>query len=62
MSPAHLLPIALLGGLAGLDTVSFPQAMLSRPIVAATLGLFFFRDKASSPAPCRLSARSRPFP
>ncbi len=38
MSPAHLLPIALLGGIAGLDTVSFPQAMLSRPIVAATLG------------------------
>jgi PTS system mannose-specific IIC component len=33
-----LLPIALLGGIAGLDTVSFPQAMISRPIVAATLG------------------------
>jgi mannose/fructose/N-acetylgalactosamine-specific phosphotransferase system component IIC len=30
--------IALLGGLLGLDTVSFPQAMLSRPIVAGTLG------------------------
>ena len=33
-----LLPITLLGAVLGLDTVSFPQAMLSRPIVAATLG------------------------
>lgn len=33
-----LVPIALLGGLIGLDVVSFPQAMISRPIVAATLG------------------------
>lgn len=32
-----VIPIALLGGLLGLDVVSFPQAMLSRPIVAATL-------------------------
>jgi mannose/fructose/N-acetylgalactosamine-specific phosphotransferase system component IIC len=32
-----LLPIALLGGLLGLDVVSFPQAMISRPLVAATL-------------------------
>lgn len=32
-----LLPLALLGGLLGLDVVSFPQAMISRPIVAATL-------------------------
>jgi len=31
------LPIALLGALLGLDVVSFPQAMVSRPIVAATL-------------------------
>lgn len=38
MTFAALLPIALLGGLAGLDTVSFPQAMFSRPLVAATLG------------------------
>ena len=34
---ADLLPIALLGGILGLDVVSFPQAMLSRPLVAATL-------------------------
>lgn len=33
----ELLPVALLGGLLGLDVVSFPQAMVSRPIVAATL-------------------------
>lgn len=33
-----LLPLGLLGAVLGLDTVSFPQAMLSRPVVAATLG------------------------
>ena len=33
----QLLPLALLGGLLGLDVVSFPQAMISRPLVAATL-------------------------
>ena len=32
-----LLPLALLGALLGLDVVSFPQAMISRPLVAATL-------------------------
>ena len=37
MSPVDVLILALLGGVLGLDTVSFPQAMLSRPIVAATL-------------------------
>jgi PTS system mannose-specific IIC component len=30
------LPLALLGALFGLDVVSFPQAMISRPLVAAT--------------------------
>lgn len=34
---ADLLPLALLGAVLGLDVVSFPQAMLSRPLVAATL-------------------------
>jgi PTS system mannose-specific IIC component len=29
--------LSILGGVLGLDTVSFPQAMLSRPIVAGTL-------------------------
>ncbi len=38
MTIGDVVPIALLGGVAGLDTVSFPQAMISRPIVAATLG------------------------
>lgn len=33
----HLLPLALLGAVLGLDVVSFPQAMVSRPIVASTL-------------------------
>ncbi|MDF1503344.1 PTS sugar transporter subunit IIC [Roseisolibacter sp. H3M3-2] len=38
LSPhADLLRIALLGALLGLDVVSFPQAMISRPIVAATV-------------------------
>lgn len=37
MSLLEALPIALLGALLGLDVVSFPQAMISRPIVAATL-------------------------
>jgi PTS system mannose-specific IIC component len=33
----EILPYAVLGGVLGLDVVSFPQAMLSRPIVAATV-------------------------
>ncbi|MBI3792098.1 MAG: PTS sugar transporter subunit IIC [Gemmatimonadetes bacterium] len=37
MSLESLVPIVLLGALLGLDVVSFPQAMVSRPIVAATL-------------------------
>jgi PTS system mannose-specific IIC component len=32
-----MLPIALLGGVLGMDVVTFPQAMISRPIVAATV-------------------------
>ena len=32
-----LLPIALLGGVMGLDVVCFPQVMISRPLVAATV-------------------------
>lgn len=38
MSLLEALPIGLLGAVLGLDVVSFPQAMVSRPIVAATLG------------------------
>ncbi len=37
MNLLELLPLALLGGILGLDVVSFPQAMISRPLVAATL-------------------------
>ena len=37
MSLLEALPIGLLGSLLGLDVVSFPQAMVSRPLVAATL-------------------------
>lgn len=36
MSAIEVLPFALLGAVMGLDVVSFPQAMISRPIVAAT--------------------------
>ena len=37
MDVLALIPLALLGGILGLDVVSFPQAMISRPLVAATL-------------------------
>ena len=37
MTPEQLLTIVLLGAIIGLDVVSFPQAMISRPIVAATI-------------------------
>jgi len=41
------LPLALLGGLLGLDVVSFPQAMVSRPIVASTLAGAFIGHSES---------------
>ena len=37
MTIIDLLPIALLGAILGMDVVTFPQMMFSRPIVAATL-------------------------
>jgi len=37
VSGVDILILSLLGGVLGLDTVSFPQAMMSRPIVGATL-------------------------
>src|SRR5919109_1749883 len=37
MTPEELLTTALLGAIVGLDVVSFPQAMISRPIVGATI-------------------------
>jgi len=38
MTPADTALVVVAGAVVGFDTVSFPQAMLSRPIVAATLG------------------------
>lgn len=37
MNLIDMLPVALLGGILGMDVVTFPQAMISRPIVAATV-------------------------
>lgn len=44
MSGVDVIILALLGGVLGLDTVSFPQAMLSRPIVGATIAGAFMGD------------------
>lgn len=44
MSLAEALPIGLLGALLGLDVVSFPQAMISRPLVAATAAALLLGD------------------
>jgi PTS system mannose-specific IIC component len=41
---ASLLPLALLGAILGLDVVSFPQAMISRPLVAATAAATLLGD------------------
>ena len=43
----ELLPLSLLGGLLGLDVVCFPQMMISRPLVAATLAGAFVGDAAT---------------
>lgn len=48
MSAMDVLVLSLLGGVLGLDTVSFPQAMLSRPIVAATLAGALVGDAVSA--------------
>ncbi len=37
MTVSEVVALGLLGGVLGLDTVSFPQAMISRPIVACTV-------------------------
>lgn len=37
MIAVAILPLALLGAVLGLDVVSFPQAMISRPIASATI-------------------------
>lgn len=41
-----ILPLALLGGVLGLDVVCFPQMMVSRPLVAATLAGALVGDPA----------------
>jgi mannose/fructose/N-acetylgalactosamine-specific phosphotransferase system component IIC len=41
------LPLGLLGALFGLDVVSFPQAMISRPIVSATAAGAFIGNAAA---------------
>jgi len=43
----ELAPIALLGGLFGLDVVCFPQMMFSRPLVAATVAGAFAGNTAT---------------
>ena len=40
----ELLPLSMLGGLLGLDVVCFPQMMISRPLVGATLAGAFVGD------------------
>ncbi|MEO6778232.1 MAG: PTS sugar transporter subunit IIC [Gemmatimonadaceae bacterium] len=51
MSPEALLfdaiPVSLLGAVAGLDMVSFPQMMLSRPLVSATIAGAFVGHPAA---------------
>lgn len=37
MTALDLLPLVMLGAVLGLDVVSFPQAMISRPLIAASL-------------------------
>ena len=47
MNALEVLPIAMLGGVLGLDVVSFPQAMISRPLVASTLAGALIGDAAA---------------
>jgi mannose/fructose/N-acetylgalactosamine-specific phosphotransferase system component IIC len=44
-----IVPVSLLGAVIGLDMVSFPQMMLSRPLVSATLGGAFVGRPAAGP-------------
>jgi PTS system mannose-specific IIC component len=44
MNAANVLPFSALGAICGLDVVSFPQAMISRPLVAATVAGAFAGD------------------
>lgn len=42
-----LLPIVMLGAFLGMDVVTFPQAMISRPIVAATVAGAFIGNASA---------------
>ena len=44
LSLVHWVALVALGSLVGLDGISWPQAMISRPIVAGSLGGFLFGD------------------
>lgn len=46
MTPEQLFTVALLGAVIGLDVVSFPQAMISRPIVASTIAGLLLGDSS----------------
>jgi PTS system mannose-specific IIC component len=47
MSWLEALPLAMLGAMLGLDVVSFPQAMISRPLVSSTLAGTFIGHPTS---------------
>jgi PTS system mannose-specific IIC component len=47
MNPRDLLALIVLGAVLGLDVVSFPQAQISRPLVAATLSGALLGDALS---------------
>lgn len=47
MTPSDFLWLVVVGALVGLDTVSFPQAMIARPLVAATIGGTLLGDAGS---------------
>lgn len=47
LTPGTWILVTALGTLLGLDAISWPQAMISRPIVAATLGGSLFGAPAS---------------
>lgn len=45
--PESIVLLTIVGAIVGLDFVSFPQAMLSRPLVSATLGGWVCGDPAA---------------
>lgn len=47
LTPGSWILITALGTVLGLDAISWPQAMISRPIVAGTLGGVVFGDPAA---------------